>query len=137
MHRLIRFNWLYFVLAVVLFGIELLIAKYAHDPFIRPYVGDLLVVILIYCLAKAFLRTSVFSTALSVLLFSYAVETLQYFHIVDRLGLGHSKAAKIIIGTSFEWFDLAAYTMGIGLVLVSEKGIASVKAKNRPRNFSQ
>jgi hypothetical protein len=107
----------------MLFGIEILIAKFAHDPIIRPYVGDLLVSILIYCFVKAFLPTPVLPTALGVLLFSYAIEVMQYFHIVNRLGLQNSKTASTVIGTSFEWIDLIAYTAGIALVLYLEKAI--------------
>ena len=32
---------------------EILIGKYAHDAFIRPYVGDVLVVVAMYLLARA------------------------------------------------------------------------------------
>jgi hypothetical protein len=45
---------------------------------------------------------------------------LQYFHVVELLGLGHSKLARVIIGSSFEWMDMLAYTLGIGLVLSIE-----------------
>jgi len=110
----------YGLLALLLFGIEVLIALYLHDRIIRPYIGDLLVVILIYCFVKALVNAPVFPTALGVLLFAYAVETLQYFHVVELLGLGHSKLARVIIGSSFEWMDMLAYTVGIGLVLSIE-----------------
>jgi hypothetical protein len=110
----------YGLLALLLFGIEVLIALYLRDRIIRPYIGDLLVVILIYCFVKALVNAPVFPTALGVLLFAYAVETLQYFHVVELLGLGHSKLARVIIGSSFEWMDMLAYTLGIGLVLSIE-----------------
>ena len=117
MGRLLKFNRLYFGLATVILGVEILIAKFAHDQIIRPYIGDLLVVVLIYCIVKSFLNTPVLTTALSVLIFSYAIETLQYFHAVNRLGLQDSKIVGLIMGTSFEWIDLIAYTMGIALIL--------------------
>lgn len=117
------------MLTVLLFGIEILIAKFAHDQIIRPYIGDLLVVMLIYCFVKSFLNTAVLPAALSVLVFAYAIETLQYFNIVERLGLGNSKIARIVIGTSFEWIDLVAYTLGIGLVLFLENSIGKRKVK--------
>lgn len=60
-----------------LFLIEVLIALYAHDRIIRPYIGDLLVVILIYCFVKSFLNTPVWPTAIGVLIFSYTIEVLQ------------------------------------------------------------
>ena len=66
-------------------------------------------------------------TAISVLIFSYAVEILQFFNIVNRLGLQNSRLARIIIGSSFEWIDLIAYTAGIILVLYIEKIIAGKK----------
>lgn len=121
--RLLTFNRTYFSLAATLFAIEVLIAKYVHDRLIRPYIGDLLVVILIYCFVKAFLKTPVLKTALAVLAFAFLIEALQYFRIVHRLGLQHSRAARIIIGTAFEWSDLLAYTCGIAVVLLVERGM--------------
>ncbi|MGC4035830.1 MAG: DUF2809 domain-containing protein [Chitinophagaceae bacterium] len=115
------FNKKFFLLAVVLFIIEVLIAVFAHDRFIRPYVGDYLVVILIYCAVRTFLKASIIKIAIGVLLLSYIVETLQYFHIVDRLGLERNKIARIIIGYGFEWLDMVAYTLGIITVLIFEK----------------
>ena len=83
----IKFNWYYFVLTILLLGLEILIALFVHDGIIRPYIGDLLVVILIYCFVKSFVNTPVFMTAVLVLLFSYTVEILQYLKITNVLGL--------------------------------------------------
>lgn len=116
-----RFRKNYFFLTIALFLIEVLIAAFMHDAVIRPYGGDFLVVILLYCFVKSFLNVKVYATAISVLLFSYGIETLQYFHIVSILGLEKSKIACTIIGTSFAWTDLIAYTLGILLVLTIEK----------------
>ena len=128
---LLKFNRRYFVLAVLILAIEILIAKFAHDEIIRPYVGDLLVVILIYCFIKSFLNTPVLTTALSVLIFSYAIEILQYFHAIKWLGLQNSKIARTIMGDSFEWIDLVAYTIGIVVVIYTEKLFAKFHAKRQ------
>ena len=101
----------------MLFIIEVCIALFLHDRIIRPYMGDLLVVILLYCLVKSFLKLRPMPAALAVLAFAYLIEILQYFQIVEVLGLQHSKLARVVIGTSFEWIDMLAYTMGIGIVL--------------------
>ena len=114
------FHRKYFLLAFILFVIEVLIALFVRDRFIRPYVGDFLVVILIYCSLRAFLNASPVKIAMGVLLFSYAVEILQYFQIVNRLGLADNLIAKTVIGYGFEWWDLVAYTLGIGFVLFIE-----------------
>ena len=110
----------YFVGFLLLLLTEVLIAVFIRDRFIRPYVGDFLVVVLIYCFVKTFLNTPVTVTPLSVLFFSYAVEALQYFHVVDCLRL-RSGWARIVIGDSFAWTDILAYTLGIFTVLCVEK----------------
>jgi Protein of unknown function (DUF2809) len=115
-----KFNSTYFVLAIVLFLVEFFIGFYMHDAIIRPFGGDFLVVILLYCFVKSFVNTRVTTTAISVLLFAYVIETLQYFHIVNVLGLQNSRIACIIIGTGFSWIDMLMYTLGILLVWLIE-----------------
>lgn len=118
---MLKFNIKYFALTVLLFATEVLIALYMHDAFIRPYGGDVLVGILIYCFVKSFLNTPITSTALTVLVFCYIVEILQYFHYVDLLGLQHSKLARIVMGTGFSWIDMLCYTAGMFIVLLLER----------------
>ena len=115
------FNKKYFFLSFSLFLIEILIALYLNDRIIRPYIGDVLVVIMIYCCFKTFHNGSVTITGLSVLLFAYIVETLQYFKLINYLGLQNSRLANIILGNSFEWIDMMAYTVGIAIVLCVER----------------
>ena len=110
----------YFLLTIILFAIEGYMGTYMHDAFIRPYGGDFLVVILIYCFVKSFFNTPPFLTACCVLVFAYVVEISQYFHLVTLLGWEHSKVARIILGTSFSFTDLLMYTLGIGTVLLIE-----------------
>lgn len=109
---------------------EVCIALFINDRFIRPYLGDVLVVILIYCFVRMFFSFGHFQVATGVLLFSYAVELAQYIDIVNLLGLQHNRIARIVIGTSFSVFDLFAYTAGIGLITISSSIYASVK-RNR------
>lgn len=124
---MIIFNKSYFVLAFILFIIEFIIGAEVHDAIIRPYGGDFLVVILVYCLIKSFVIAPVFKTACVVLLFAYVVEVSQYFQLVNRLGLQQSKIAKILLGTCFSFTDLLSYTLGILLVIVVENVCSSMK----------
>ena len=117
---MITFRVTYFILMLCLLAIEICIALFLHDPIIRPYIGDLLVVVLIYCFVRAFFKIPVIQTAFLVLLFSFAVEGLQYYHIVEKLGLQNNKVARIVIGTSFAWMDIYMYMIGIILVLFFE-----------------
>lgn len=121
---MLTFNLKYFLLALVLFFVEVLIALFVHDNIIRPYGGDFLVMILIYFAVRAFIKAPSIMIALSALLFAYLVEVLQYFNIVDKLGLSDNQLAKTVIGNGFDWLDLLAYTLGIITVLVLERSIA-------------
>lgn len=115
-----RFNPRFFLLTLVLFVIEVLIAVYVHDNFVRPYVGDYLVVMLIYCALRTFINASPLKIAVAVLLFAYFIELLQYFHLVDRLGLAGNTIVRTVIGYGFEWLDLLAYTLGVITILLLE-----------------
>lgn len=124
---MLQFNRNYFLLTILLFFIELCIALFVNDNFIRPYFGDVLVVILIYCFAKTFLNISVKKVAISVLVFAFCIETLQYFLIVEKLHLEDNKIATTVIGTSFAWEDILAYIVGIVLVIIFERFFNSNK----------
>lgn len=128
-----RFNKGYFGLTAGLFLIEVLIAMYVHDDFIRPYFGDFLVVILMYCFLRSFTSFGVKPAVLAVLLFSYLIEVLQYLNFVERIGMGNSEIARTVIGTSFAWMDLVAYTAGCVAILWFERmkpAIWNLKSKS-------
>ena len=122
-----QFNRNYFAVTVLLFLTEITIALYVHDNFIRPYFGDFLVGILLYCFLMSFLKISVWVAAALVLVFSFAIETAQYFNIVEKLGLQSNKIVKVVLGNSFVWMDLLAYTLGILAVISMEKILFQTK----------
>ena len=122
----------YFIIAALLFLIEVLIAVYVHDRIIRPYIGDFIVVIFLYCLIRAFINATVLKVAFGVLLFSYLVELLQYLDFIGTIGLRSSTLANVVLGNQFEWIDMLAYTLGIGLVIAAEKYRTSFTKRFRP-----
>ena len=111
----------YIIAALIMFVTEVLIERYAHDDFIRPYLGDFFVVILIYSAVMSVSNFKVMSVAIATLLFSYAIEIAQYVQIIFLLGLEDHKIARIIIGTSFSWWDVLMYILGILFVLMVER----------------
>ena len=118
---MLTFNRNYFALAILIFTVEVLIALFVHDDFVRPYLGDFLVVILMYCFIRSFLRLPVLTVAASVLCFAFAIEALQFLNVVEKLGLQESKFARTVLGTSFSWLDLLTYAIGIVVVVWIEK----------------
>jgi hypothetical protein len=110
----------YAVAAAGLFLTEVVIAAASDRGFIRLSVGDYLVVILVYCFVRAFVKVGVWRAAIGVLVLAFAVEVSQYFHLIRVLRLDSSRLAHLILGSSFEVGDLFAYALGIGTVLVVE-----------------
>lgn len=100
---------------------ELFIGIFVHDRFIRPYAGDVLVVILIYTFLRALFPHGVKNLVWYVLLFAVSVEILQYFHIGRLLGLEHNRAAMIILGSTFDVKDILCYAAGCLIILVWEQ----------------
>jgi len=109
----------YLIAAILLFLIETLIALFVRDAFIRPYVGDVLAVVLVYCGLRAVTPLGVWAAIAVSFAIACAIEVGQYFHFVDRLGLGGSRIARIVLGTGFEPNDFLAYAAGAaGVALV-------------------
>jgi hypothetical protein len=92
-----------------------------HDQFIRPYGGDFLAVILLYCIIRTFFNIPQWQVAGFVLLFSYVIEWLQYMKLADRLRLRPHSISRVLLGDYFTWTDILTYTLGILTVLAIEK----------------
>lgn len=116
---------LYILTAVLLFILEVLIERYVHDGFVRPYLGDFLVVILVYAVLMSVSYLKVLTAAAGTLVFAYAIETAQYVQLIKLLGLDEYNWAKVVLGTSFSWWDMLMYTLGVLFVLVLEQGLSS------------
>lgn len=130
---MLRFSKTYFGLTILIFTIEVFIALFVRDNFVRPYLGDVLVVILIYCFIRSFLSLPVITVTIFVLVFASTIEFLQYLNIVKKLGLENSTVARTVIGTLFSWIDLLAYIAGIAIVLIVEKYRLKKNTKTLPR----
>lgn len=115
-----RFNLRYFLLTILLFVVEVLIALFLNDPIIRPYGGDVIVVMLVYCFVKSFVDFPVLPTTVGVLLFAFGIEVLQYLRFVELVGLQDNKLATTLIGHSFSWVDMLCYVIGAGLIILFE-----------------
>ena len=83
--------------------------------------GDILVVMLIYCFLKSFLKLPTILVAFAVLVFACIVEFLQYLNIAEILGFERSSLASTIIGATFSWMDILSYIVGIAIVIAVEK----------------
>jgi len=115
----------YIFLTIAIFAIEFLIAMYVRDAFIRPHVGDVLVVVLIYCFVRCFIPHGVKLLPLYIFIFAASVEFMQYFHIADKLGI-NNRVVRIILGSTFDWFDILAYAVGCLIVYIIHSVVSRV-----------
>jgi Protein of unknown function (DUF2809) len=118
---IIRFHRKYFYSAVLLFLIEFLIAVFLKDQLIRSWMGDVLVVMLIHCSVLAFLRVQATRVIASVFIFACTIEGLQYFNLVNLLGMQDNRLWSTVIGTTFDWKDILAYLSGSIIILGWER----------------
>ncbi|MEZ4791920.1 MAG: DUF2809 domain-containing protein [Gelidibacter sp.] len=114
----LKLNPYYLIAFVILLCIETLIAIFLKDGFIRHTFGDYLVVILLYCFLKSFIKGKAFEIALAVFIISYVIEFMQLFNLLELLNLQNSSIAKIVLGSTFSISDLVAYTLGIITILI-------------------
>ncbi len=109
----LKFSLKYFLLTVFIFLTEVLIAtKLAGIFFVRAYLGDVIVVMLLYTLVKSFIRINNERLILGILIFSFLVEFAQYFKIAEKLGFRPGSLMYIVIGNSFSWIDILCYAAG-------------------------
>ncbi len=105
----------------VLLLTEVLIALFVHDFFVRPYVGDVLVTVLLCCLCRTVMPKGLSALPLYVFVFATLVEVAQYFNVVTLLGVQDNPVLRTIIGTSFSFADLLCYAVGCFAFWTAEK----------------
>ena len=110
----------YAIVTIVLHLIEILIALYVHDAFVRPYLGDVIVVVVLYTFIRIFVPEKCPLLPLWVFVFAAGVEVLQLLHIVDLLGLGNISFFRILIGSVFDVKDIIFYAVGCALLGIYE-----------------
>ena len=127
----IKFNAKYLCAFILIFIAEVIIAVFATDNFIRSHLGDVLVVVLIYCFIKIFIRNKIKLLWLYIFFFATLVEVGQYFHLVDLLGLGEYRFARIILGTTFDIWDIVCYFVGCVGIWLFERFKAGLQKRNK------
>ena len=107
---------MYASLFLSLFILELLIGLFVHDSFIRPYVGDMLIVIMIWALIRIIIPGRAVWLSGAIFIFALLVELSQIIPLADFLKID-SKLIRILMGTSFSVGDILAYLAGCVITL--------------------
>jgi DNA integrity scanning protein DisA with diadenylate cyclase activity len=108
-----KFNLKNFLIAIAIFLTEILIATKLKDIFfVRAYLGDVLVVMLMYYFIKSFISFEPVKLITGIFIFSCLIEILQYFHFGELLGFKDNRIMMIVLGNSFSWIDILCYFAG-------------------------
>lgn len=110
---------LYAVTTLLLLFIEVIIALYVHDDFIRPYIGDVLVVVVIYTFIRIIVPEKCKLLPLYIFILATGVELLQLANIVEILGVEDNRFLKILIGSVFDIKDIVCYAVGCVILCIT------------------
>lgn len=118
-----RFWPRYAIAFALLLLLETSIALFVHDGFVRPYLGDSLAVVALYCLLLAFLAIPKRGALVGAFVFACCLEVGQALRLVDHLGLADNRVMRVVLGTHYSTLDLVAYAGGVVLVLLLERAL--------------
>jgi hypothetical protein len=115
---LMKMDMKYIFIFLILLIAEIIIAFFVKDAIIRPFIGDVLVIILIYTLIRGLMKKSIKLLPVYIFLFAFTVELAQYFNIVDALDLQNNKVISTIVGTTFDIKDILCYLVSTVILII-------------------
>ncbi|MEJ2544658.1 MAG: DUF2809 domain-containing protein [Calditrichaceae bacterium] len=125
----IQFNKKFLIPFLSIFLIEVMIAAFVHDSFIRPIFGDVLVVILVYFFVRMVTNIDHIPAIIGVFIFACIVEFGQYFKLINYLQLQDNSLARTVLGTTFNVTDFFAYLAGALILFLSPVVFSIIKRK--------
>ncbi len=88
--------------------------------FIRAYVGDVLIIPLIYCFVRIFYTRENKFLPLAVGGLGILAEVIQYFDFCGIFGIDKGSLLGIIIGSHADFKDIVCYSVGVVLIYLAE-----------------
>ena len=119
MKKKVKLRISFLAVFVLLLAVEVLIALFVHDDFVRPYVGDMIVTVVVWSFLRIIFPDRFKLMSLYVMFFAILVEVGQYFHYTELLGITNPVLVTMM-GTSFAWADIACYAVGCVIAAVAD-----------------
>lgn len=107
---------IYGIITVALIAVEVLIALYVHDKFVRPYLGDVIVVVVIYTFVRTIIPDRCRLLPLFVFIFAAVVELLQIINLPKVFGFENNRLLSTLVGSVFDVKDILCYAVGCALL---------------------
>lgn len=115
------------VAALVLLAVELVIALFVRDAFVRPYLGDVLAVMLVFMAIRAVFRVGAGAAAIMSLAVGVLIELGQLVGILRILGLWDHAWLRVVLGTGFDVKDLLAYAVGAVIAFALDRKMSAAR----------
>lgn len=111
----------YGIVSIMLFclGFFIFITDGFGIPAIRGYIGDVLVVMFLYCLVSVIWNASLIRRATTILGFAFFIECLQLTHFQT----GWHLFDVVVLGSTFDLGDICMYVFGIAIIVVTDRSI--------------
>lgn len=113
-----KINYKYLISFIMLLISEVTIALFINDKIIRLYIGDILIIILMYTFIRSFIKKPIKFISIYLFVFATLVEIIQYFKILELLNLQNNKILSTILGSTFDIKDVLCYLTGSIILLV-------------------
>ncbi len=110
----------YLISFLVLLLIEIFIALFVRDSFIRPYVGDILVVPVVYCFLGTIFIHRLKELPHYTFLIAVLVELLQLANFLEYFPILNNRFFNILLGSVFDLKDILCYFIGYILIILAE-----------------
>ncbi len=110
----------YIIIFILLFAVEVAIAVLVHDDFVRPFIGDILVVMLVCAFLRIIFPERSKIIPVFATLFAVIIEILQYFDFVKLLGLENNVILSTALGRTFDIRDIFCYIVGGAIFFTAE-----------------
>ena len=118
---------------LLIVGAEIVIGVFVHDGFVRPYIGDVLVVAAICMLVRVFVPEGAPWVPAAVFVFALAVELLQLARLSDLLGI-KNRVVRVILGSTFDPADIVCYAVGCASVALIEFAVRRTRSRKDRRS---
>ncbi|WKL57533.1 DUF2809 domain-containing protein [Asticcacaulis sp. ZE23SCel15] len=115
-----KIRWDYAAATLAVFVVELAIALFINDTFIRPHFGNSLAVVLVYLAIRTVTPWTIVPCTGIALSFAIAIELGQLFQIRELLQLPDNALVSFTLGGFFDLKDVAAYVAGALFVIAGE-----------------
>lgn len=119
MRHSLRARLFFLLVAIVILAIEIFIAVFVKGGFVRHYLGDVLVTVMLYAFGRAVFKIAPKILAFEIFIFSLFIEILQYFKMLEILDI-HNLIIRIVFGGTFDVSDIVCYALGCLLAYLTD-----------------